>query len=75
MVTKHAVTVPLIKGRLNSELLEISLVESLKHDFYIVGPTDLFHRGDQIKYSLVLMLISLSNLAAKGKFKRIFQPN
>ena len=73
MVTKHAVTVPLIKGLLNSELLEISLVESLKHDFYIVGPTDLFHRGDQIKYSLVL--ISLSNLAAKGKFKRIFQPN
>ena len=38
-----------------------------------VGPIDLFHNGGQIKYSFVLiMLISLSNLAASAKFKRIF---
>ena len=30
----------------------------------------LFHNGDQIKYSFVLMLISLSNFAAMGKIQK-----
>ena len=30
---------------------------------------DLFHNGDQIWYSFVLMLISLSNLAAMGEIQ------
>ena len=31
---------------------------------------DLFHNGGQIKYSFVLMLISLSNLAAMCKIQK-----
>ena len=30
---------------------------------------DLFHNGDQIWYSIVLMLISLTNLAAMGEIQ------
>ena len=30
---------------------------------------DLFHNGNQIKYSLVLMITSISNLAAMGKIE------
>ena len=33
---------------------------------------DLFHNGGQIKYSFVLMLISLSNLAAMCKIQKNF---
>ena len=42
--------------------------------FYLSGAVfksiDLFHNGDQLKYSFVLMLISLSNLAAMGKIQK-----
>ena len=31
---------------------------------------DLFHNGDQIKYSFVLMLISLTGLATMSKFQK-----
>jgi len=31
---------------------------------------DLFHNGDQIQYSFVLMLISLTNLAAMHKIQK-----
>jgi len=31
---------------------------------------DLFHNGDQIKYSFVLMLISLTNLTAMSKIQK-----
>ena len=31
---------------------------------------DLSHNGDQIYYSFILMLISLSNLAAMGKIQK-----
>ena len=31
---------------------------------------DLFHNGSQIKYSFVLMLISLSSLATTSKFQK-----
>ena len=34
--------------------------------------TDLFHYGDQIKYSCVLMLISFSRLATTRKFQENF---
>ena len=33
---------------------------------------DLFHNGGQIKYSFVLMLISLSSLATTSKFQKNF---
>ena len=35
-----------------------------------MGVMDLFHNGDQINYSFVLMLINLSNLAAMGKIQK-----
>ena len=31
---------------------------------------DLFHDGDQIKYSFVLMLMNITNLAAIGKIQK-----
>ena len=31
---------------------------------------DLFHNGDQIWYSFVLMLVNLSNLASMGKIQK-----
>jgi len=36
-------------------------------------PTDLLHDCNQIKYSFVLMLISLSNLAVMGKIQKNIQ--
>ena len=38
-----------------------------------LGTIDLFHNGDQIKYSFALMLISLSSLAAMGKIQKNIQ--
>ena len=36
----------------------------------MAGNIDLFHNGDQIKYSFVLMPISLSDLAVIGKIQK-----
>jgi len=33
-------------------------------------PIDLFHNSDQILYSFVLMLLSLSNLTVMGKIQK-----
>ena len=46
---------------LNSNLLENS--------FRINKCIDLFHNGDRIKYSFVLMQMSLSNLTAVGEIQ------
>ena len=35
----------------------------------LLEKVDFFHNGDQIKYSLVLILISLCNLAAMGNIQ------
>ena len=35
-----------------------------------ISNIDLFHNGGQIKYSLVLMLISLTSLAMTSKFQK-----
>ena len=39
---------------------------------YFSFSIDLFHNGGQIKYSFVLMLINLSNLAAMCKIQKNF---
>ena len=49
--------------------LFLSIVQVVYIDL-IVGIIDLFHSGDQIWYSFVLMLIRLSSLAATGKIQK-----
>ena len=47
-------------------------VKLVCHSHIIIIIIDLFHNGGQIKYSFVLMLISLSNLAAMCKIQKNF---
>ena len=47
------------------------MMRNLQRIAYVYS-IDLFHNGGQIKYSFVLMLISLSNLAAMCKIQKNF---
>ena len=53
----------------NSQFFFLYNTNSIQEQF-LGNNIDLFHNGNQIKYSFVLMLISLSDFSAMGKIQK-----
>ena len=56
----------------NSQFFFLYNTNSIQEQF-LGNNIDLFHNGNQIKYSFVLMLISLSDFSAMGKIEKNVQ--
>ena len=57
-----------VTGQLSWDVIsQLSVKPTIEASLLV--PIGLFHNGDQIKYSFVLMLISLSSLAMMSKFE------